>query len=195
MTGRRVLQTWTAVVLSVVATLSRAENPPAAQSPPVEKMELQKKQLGAIRPVHALGDVYLAGQPSPEDLRLLKEQGIKTIITLRKSKDRDWDEAAAVKQHGMTFVEAPFQGADELKPEVFDQVRKVLCDKKRGPTVLHCGSANRVGAVWYAHRVLDAKLSPEAAMKEAKVVGLRTQAYLEKAQAYVLDEQSKSAKP
>ncbi len=153
-------------------------------------MELQKKPLGDMQPVHVLGDVYLAGQPTPADLPLFREHGIKTVITLRKTAEVPWDEAAAVTKLGMKYVQVPFQDPSELRPEVFEKVLKVLRDKKRGPTVLHCGSANRVGAIWYAYRVLDDKLTPEAALQEAKVVGLRTPAYFEKAQAYVKKVQS-----
>lgn len=158
--------------------------PPAAESP-TEKLHLHKKKLGAMRPVHALGDIYLAGQPSPEDLPILRRAGIKTIVTLRAPGEVRWDEEAAVKQQEMDFVQIPFQSPDELTSTVFDDLRKVLNSKKRGPTVLHCGSANRVGAIWYAHRMLDGKLSHEDALKEAHVVGLRTPAYLDRAQGYV----------
>ena len=154
------------------------------------ELELQKKPLGDMQPVHALGDIYLAGQPTPQDLPLFKQAGIKTVITLRKPSEVPWDEAAAVSQQGMKFVSVPFQRPAELKTEVFEKVLEVLRDKKRGPTVLHCGSANRVGAIWYAYRVLDDKLSPEAALKEAKVVGLRTPGYIVEAQAYVKKIQS-----
>ena len=172
-----------------------ADTPPAAEVPlasnptgkkqPAKPPALEEKSLGDITPVHALGDIYLAGQPSPEDLQLLKKQGIKTIISVRPPSEVSFDEAAEVKKNGMKFVHLPFKKPEELKPQVFDEVLKVLRDKKSGPTLFHCGSANRVGAIWYAHRVLDGKLSPEDALKEAKVVGLRTPAYLERAQAYV----------
>ncbi len=176
------------------ASSPRASSPKALT---VKKMELQKKPLGDIQPIHVLGDIYLAGQPTPEDLLLLKQEGIKTIITLRKSSEISWDEATAVTQQGMKFVEVPFQAPEELKPEIFDKVLKVFRDKKRGPTVLHCASSNRVGAIWYAYRVLDGKLTPEAALKEAKIVGLRTQGYLDQAQVYVekIQSQEPTKKP
>lgn len=178
-------QTTYVTIIGILFLVSpaRAVTPP--QAPTVKKMVLQKKQLGDMRPVHAFGDIYLAGQPTPEDLTLLKQTGIKTIITLRKSNEISWDEATAVTQQGMKYVEAPFQTPEELKPEVFDKVLKVFRDKKRGPTVLHCASSNRVGAIWFAYRVLDDKLSPEAALEEAKIVGLRTPDYLVQAEAYV----------
>ena len=168
-----------------VATKEAATKAAASKKKTPKKEALVKKQLGEMRPVHALGDIYLTGQPSTEDLTLMKQQGIKTVITLRKADEVSWDEATAVEQLGMKFVQVPFRQPEELKANIFDDVLKVLRDKKRGPTVLHCGSANRVGAIWYAHRVLDGKISHEAALKEAKIVGLRTPAYFERAQAYV----------
>lgn len=186
-------------LFGVVATTNtlRAEAPPTVATPPAKQTALQKKKLGSMRPVHSLGDLYLAGQPQPEDFAILQQAGIKTIITLRKQKEVPWDEAAVAQQHGMKFVEVPFGGPDELKPEVFGKVLKILRDKKRGPTVLHCGSANRVGAIWYTYRVLDGKQSPEAALEEAKVVGLRTPGYLEKAKQYVAQQakQDQAVKP
>ncbi|MEM8945236.1 MAG: hypothetical protein AAGD11_08635 [Planctomycetota bacterium] len=172
-----------------------AEDTPAVSAPQSVPMELVSKQLGGIKPLHVLGDIYLAGQPRPQDIDLLSTEGVKTVITLRKRGEVPWDEGAIVMQHGMKLVEVPFQSPEELKPAVFDKVRKVLLDKKRGPTVLHCGSANRVGAIWYAHRVLDAKVDPSVALEEARIIGLRTPQYLEKAQAYVQSEQRKPAKP
>ncbi len=188
------LGAWIALVLASVAHAQPLPGTPSStETAENKKPKLEKKEIGNMRPVHALGDIYLAGQPSQEDLKLLKKNGIQTIISVRKSDELPWDEAAAVKQQGMKFVGVPFGSANELKPQVFDEVLKVLRDEKSGPTVFHCGSANRVGAIWYAHRVLDGKLSPSEALHEAKVVGLRTPEYLERAQAYVEHAKKRAA--
>jgi len=155
------------------------------QKKPVKKPVMKKCQLGNVRPIHVWKDIYLAGQPTPEDLPLLQQAGVKTVISLRHTKEIPWDEAAALKKLGIKFVHVPFQDPRELTPEVFDKVRKVLRDKKRGVTFFHCGSSNRVGAVWYAHRVLDGGISPEEALRESKMAGLRTPEYLEAAVEYV----------
>lgn len=181
------------LILCAAALLANAQVPPPVSAPESPESKLEEKQLGKIRPVHAVGDIYLAGQPAPEDLPLLKSAGIKTVITLRKPNEVPWDEAAAVQQQGMKYVSVPFQGADELKPQLFDQLLKELRDKQNGPILFHCGSANRVGAIWYAHRVLQDDIAPEAALKEAKTVGLRTPAYLERAQLYVQQKQRAAA--
>ncbi len=188
----RLLVVWLGLSV-VLVEIAIAQQPLAevTESSPIRR--LRKVQLGSMKPVTVFGDVYLAGQPAPSDLALFKTGGIQTIISLRLAKEIAWDEAVAVDQAGMKFVHVPFQRPEQLKPEIFDKVIKVLRDKRRGPTVLHCGSANRVGAIWYAYRVLDGQLSPEEARKEAQAVGLRTPAYLEKAQEYVEAVQKKKA--
>ncbi|MBI1312566.1 methyltransferase domain-containing protein [bacterium] len=59
--------------------------------------------------------------------------------------------------------------------------------------MVHCASANRVGAVWLAHRVLDAKIPVEASLAEARAVGLRTSAYEQRAYEYIAAERKKAA--
>ncbi len=138
-----------------------------------------------MTPVHMCGDLLLAGQPAPEDLALLKERGVKTIISVRHADEIDWDEASAAAKYDMTFIHVPFQGDAELTDDVFDKVLSALRTRENGPTVFHCGSANRVGAIWYVHRVLDEGVDADIAEQEAKQVGLRNPDYLKKAQAYV----------
>jgi protein tyrosine phosphatase (PTP) superfamily phosphohydrolase (DUF442 family) len=148
---------------------------------------LEAVEVGTMTPVHSCGELLLAGQPAPEDLKLLKERGVKTIISVRHADEIDWDEAAAAATYDMTFIHVPFQGEAELTDDVFDKVLSALRNKENGPTVFHCGSANRVGAIWYAHRVLNEGVAPEVAEQEAKAVGLRNPAYLKKSQDYVKD--------
>ena len=133
--------------------------------------QIEKCELGHATPVHKYGNVYLSGQPTEQDLPLLKADGMRTIINLRPNKELSWDEGAAVNRAGMKYVHVPFRGEDELTSKVFDQVLGVLGDKESGPMLLHCGGADRVGAIWYAHRVLNDKLDPVEAELEAKKVG------------------------
>lgn len=147
--------------------------------------ELEQVTVGSMTPVHRFGDVLLAGQPSREDLALLKEQGFKTVINLRRTSEINWDQAEAVRQLGLNYVHVPFSGGAELTDEVFDKVLATLRDEASGPTLFHCASANRVGAIWYAHRVLDDGIGSNEAEAEARQVGLRTSEYLTRAQDYV----------
>ena len=51
--------------------------------------------------------------------------------------------------------------------------------------LVHCFSAGRVGATWLAHRVLDDGLTVEAAVAEAKTIGLKKEDFIAKATDYV----------
>ncbi len=169
--------------LLALATMFAA-NPTASaddKAPP----KVTDAKLGKTRNVHACGKLFLAGQPTPDDIALMKQKGIKRVITLRTDGEVNWDEAGKVKKAGIDFVQVPFRLPDSLTDKVFDKVRKLLKDHEQTPTLLHCGSANRVGAVWLAHRVLDEGVPLDQATKEARQVGLRTPAYLEKALDYI----------
>lgn len=146
---------------------------------------IEPTEMGKTRPVHKFGDIWLTGQPNPEDLALFQQQGGKTIINVRRAREIDWDEAAEVERLDMRYVYAPFGGDVKLTPEIIDKVLTTLRDETRGPTLFHCASANRVGAIWYVYRVLDGGVLPEVAEREAKTVGLRNPEYLKQAQEYV----------
>lgn len=148
---------------------------------------LKSDQLGATNNVHTCGNVYLCGQPSAADLKLAKSKGIKTVLSLRTNGEIDWDEAAAAQQLGLKFECVPFRGPETLTDEVFDKTRDILKQsaKAQEGVIVHCGSANRVGAIWLVHRVLDDHIPLAAAQQEAKQVGLRTAEYETRAIEYI----------
>jgi protein tyrosine phosphatase (PTP) superfamily phosphohydrolase (DUF442 family) len=53
------------------------------------------------------------------------------------------------------------------------------------PLLFHCASANRVGALWLPYRVLDNGITYDAALAEAKQVGLRAPGMETKAKDYI----------
>ncbi len=146
-------------------------------------------ELGQTRNVHRCGDLYLAGQFTTDDLQLIQAAGIRRVITLRMEDEVPWDEAAAVKAAGMDFLVVPFREPESLTDEVFDQVRELLRDEQTA-TLFHCGSANRVGAVWLPWRVLDQGVPLATAVAEAKAIGLRNEAYLDRARRYIRRQQT-----
>lgn len=153
---------------------------------------LKADQLGGTANVTSTGTLYLAGQPQPDDIATIADKGVKRVITLRTAPEVKWDEAEAVKKAGMEFVEVPIRGV--ISDAKFEQVRKLLGDGK--PTLLHCGSAVRVGAVWLAYRVLDEGVDLKTAVKESAIVGLPKGVYLTQALAYVKrSTQESSVKP
>ena len=166
----------------------------SGQLKPADK--IREADLGDTANVHATGNLYLSGQPSPRAVKTLKDRGIQHVITLRQEGEVDWDEAALMKRAGIRFTEIPFGPPESLTPGVFEEVRDILGDVGDTPTLLHCGSANRVGAVWLAHRVLDQGVSLDVALAEATEVGLRSPEYERLARLYIIDHQdAKSVRP
>lgn len=119
-----------------------------------------------------------AGQPSPEALRKLKEQGFRTVINLRAETEPGVkQEEAIVKAEGLEYVSVPVTPASFSQQQV-DQVAKVLDDPKAGPILFHCGSANRVGGVWAVIQAQRGK-SYQEAEAEGRKIGLSSPAMLE----------------
>ena len=130
---------------------------------------------------------FFAGQFNKDDIEKIKDENIARVITLRTDGEVDWDEQAAVESAGVEFLSVPFK-PDSLTDDVFTKVRGLLRDESK-KTLLHCGSANRVGGVWLAYRVLDEGVDLQTALAEAKEVGLRTPLIEEKAIDYIKRQQ------
>jgi uncharacterized protein (TIGR01244 family) len=167
------------VGLALLASDS-ANGQDAAVIPPLAAAE-----LGSTANVHRAGSLYLAGQFEPADLEIIKGAGIGRVITLRKSSEIDWDEKEAVEAAGLAWHEFPFRDARELSDEFIDSVRALLEESQQTPTLLHCATANRVGGVWLAFRVLDQGVAWETALNEAEAIGLKNGSYLARIQEYV----------
>jgi uncharacterized protein (TIGR01244 family) len=151
---------------------------------PVPPADVEAAELGETPNVHRSGELWFAGQFAPADVEALKARGIGRVISARTAGELKWDEKALVEAAGMEFLTVPFRAPETLTDELFDQVRALLA-KDAAPTLLHCGSANRVGGAWLPYRVLDQGVPLERALAEAKQIGLRTVAYQERAVAYI----------
>ena len=146
-------------------------------------------ELGGTKNVHQRDNLYFGGQFSSDDIATLQAKNIKRVMTLRTDGEIDWDEQAALKSAGIEFLRVPFGSPEELTDDVFDRTREFFKDKSQ-TTLIHCGSANRVGSVWLPFRVLDEGASIETALAEAKEIGLRAKAIEEKAIDYIRRKQS-----
>jgi uncharacterized protein (TIGR01244 family) len=112
-----------------------------------------------------------AGQPSPEALRRLKAMGFKTVINLRAESEKGVkDEEAIVREQQLRYVSIPVAASTFSMHDV-EAVAQVLDDPHAGPILFHCGSANRVGAVWAVLQVQKGKTREEA-LSEGKAIGL-----------------------
>ena len=97
---------------------------------------------------------------------------------------RPFDEAATLARLGIAYRNIPVN-AGSLDDATMAAVLAALREAAGTPTMLHCASANRVGAIWLPYRVLDEGIAYDAALAEAKTVGLRNSAMEAKAKAYI----------
>jgi protein tyrosine phosphatase (PTP) superfamily phosphohydrolase (DUF442 family) len=123
----------------------------------------------------AVEGIAAAGQPRPEQIKALADAGFKSIIDLRApSEPRGFDEKAEAGKAGLTYENIPVTPAT-LDDSDFDRLRELLNDKANKPAVVHCASANRVGALLIPYLILDEKKSREEALEIARGAGLRSQ--------------------
>ena len=173
-----------AVFVILLANVANAQQTAEASRQQEKTDQVQKANLGATKNAHVVGSIYLSGQFTPGDLTAIQAAGIKRVISLRNASELNWNEKQVVEELDLEFQSVPFAQPDTLNDEVFDQICILLKDDS-GKTLLHCGSASRVGGVWIAHRALNDGIPLEQARKEAAQIGLRSPEYEAKAIAYV----------
>jgi len=152
-------------------------NPPEGKLEPVT--------IGKLK-AHKFGDIYFAAQPGAEDFAEFKELGVTTVIDLRdEGENRGLDEAAVLSDLKIEYHNPGFKSAPTLTDPIFRRVRDLMANKDNQPLLVHCASANRVGAVWLAHRVLDHGVPYDKALEEAKAIGMKPEAYEARVKEYI----------
>lgn len=92
--------------------------------------------------------VYSCGQPTPEQLKDLHEAGVRSVVNLRAPHEHEWDERAAVEELGMTYYQLPITGPGDITQENARRLSEIMEDEANKPVLIHCGSGNRVGALY-----------------------------------------------
>jgi uncharacterized protein (TIGR01244 family) len=126
-----------------------------------------------------------AGQPTVEQLSLLRDDGIRAVLNLRPPAEYDdAEEAARVRELGMEYFNIPVVGSDVQDAQV-EEFLALTDENDNQPMFIHCASANRVGAMWLIKRVVRDGWEVEAATAEAEQIGLRSPALREFALGYI----------
>jgi uncharacterized protein (TIGR01244 family) len=101
-------------------------------------------ELGKVEPVDG---VTTAGQPDEASLKVFADSGYVAVIDLRTAgEDRGLDEPAVTQALGMDYINFPI-GRDGI---TFENARTLegIMVRYDQPVLVHCGSANRVGALF-----------------------------------------------
>jgi uncharacterized protein (TIGR01244 family) len=141
------------------------------------KVELE----GSTNVTRVDATIACAGATSPAAFAEIRRQGFASIINLRREQEPGADipaARAAAQQAGLKYVHVPVDGArpDPASAEAFINA---VTDPSNQPAFVHCGTANRVAAMWLIKRVVVDGWDVERARGEAKLIGL-TNADLER---------------
>ena len=131
--------------------------------------------------------VACAGATPPEAMAGLKDLGFAAVINFRTAEERGATVDAgrvAAEAAGLRYHHIPFR---EATAEVAETFLRTVADPSNQPVYIHCGSANRVGAMWMIKRVKIDGWSVDDAIAEAETIGLRSQGLKEFAIEYVRD--------
>ncbi len=128
------------------------------------------------------GDIYFAGQPTEAALTDAAEKaGIRTVVNLRSAREMDtrveFDEEALVKKLGMRYVHIPITPAT-LSVTQADQLHYVL-GKTTEPVLIHCGSSNRVGALWAIYLNRHREIDIDEAISLGEKAGMKNEVLVE----------------
>lgn len=117
--------------------------------------------------------IHSGGRISADDLPALRAAGIRHVINLAPAAETPgFDEAGAVRAAGMRYDTLPIAGAGDLDREAvvaFDRLLQAAV----GPTLVHCASGNRVGALAALRAAWLHGADEEAAVEEGRRWGLR----------------------
>lgn len=122
-------------------------------------------------------DLFIAGQPTEKALRDLKAKGVTTVINLRMPEEMaqiGFDEAALLKELGMTYVHIPMRGTPQnpYGPKQLDQFAEALSSAP-GKVLLHCTVAWRASHIWAAYLIRDRGVPVSTALAQTRSINLR----------------------
>ncbi len=147
--------------------------------------KLEPYECGTITRLNTYQGVFLASRPAASDLEQAKKGGVKTVVNMMHADEQaGFDEGAFVRGLGLAYENPAWNGDAELTDAMIERNLDLLRNAER-PMLVHCSSANRVGAIWYAYRALDGGLSDADALAEAKVVGLKSPNYEQIVRDYI----------
>ena len=142
---------------------------------------------GVVNYTRVDATVACAGATPASAMPALKDMGFASIINFRTAGENGADienSRAAATEAGLNYIHLPFRNPDAETTEAF---LAAVGDEANQPAYIHCGSANRVGAMWFIKRVVQDGWDTDRAMAEAETIGLRAERLKTFATEYVAD--------
>ena len=121
-------------------------------------------------------DMFIGGQPTEKALRELKAKGVTTVVNLRMPEEMarvEFDEAALVKELGITYVHIPMRGTADhpYGPKELDAFAAAMASAE-GKVLLHCTIAWRASHLWAAYLIRERKVPVAEALAQTRMINL-----------------------
>lgn len=156
--------------------------------------QVQKAEMPGVRNYSRVdATVGCGGAVDPTAMSGLKKEGYVSVINLRLASEPGADVdagRAAAQAAGLKYIHLPFNGSSP-DPKVVSDFLASVADKSNQPVFIHCGSANRVGAVWMIKRALQDGWPIDRAQKEAEAIGLQSPQLVAFATSYIKEHGQK----
>jgi uncharacterized protein (TIGR01244 family) len=127
-----------------------------------------------------------AGQPKETAFAKLATSGFRSVLNLRTdsegvdlAREREMAEKA-----GLRYISVPV-APQSITSETVNAFISAVKEKTNHPMLIHCGSANRVGAMMMIYRVLGQGWPEDKAAEEAARIGLTNPNLKKFAQDYI----------
>jgi uncharacterized protein (TIGR01244 family) len=134
-----------------------------------------KESLPGARNVTRVdANILCGGATSAVAYPELKKRGVVAVISLRRESEAGADipgAKAAAEAAGVKYIRIPIDPA-AVTPADADTFIKAVTDPANQPLYVHCGSANRVAAMWLIKRVVVDGWELPRATEEAVAIGL-----------------------
>lgn len=126
--------------------------------------------LGVANAREPRSGLVTAGQPTPEQIDALARAGYTRFISLRPSEEdgAGWEEEHLAGRD-VAFERIPVNAPAGLTREAVEALDRALGDE---PTVLYCGTSNRVGALLALRAHWLDGASPDEALEIGRAAGL-----------------------
>lgn len=115
--------------------------------------------------------LWRGSEPTAADLKELKALGIKTVVDLRWNTE---DNATLTRQAGLVYRPVGFMDGGLPSKKDIREALAVMSDPAAQPVYVHCREGiGRTGLIVACYRIAHEGLSADAAVADAKEMGLK----------------------
>jgi uncharacterized protein (TIGR01244 family) len=184
------------LVLLIAASLSASSLALGPQQTGRERLDQIEQDLrdDVPRVLCLTPNLATGGQPTEKAFIKLAANGFRSVLNLRTAAEGvDLEKERSLVEHsGMRYIHIPVVGNDP-RPEQADEFIRAVKEKTNHPMLIHCGSANRVGAFMMIYRVVDQGWTEEKALEEALKIGMRSEDLKKFAKDYIAQQKVKKS--